>query len=145
MADENDTGATSEVLAMDAPAAVPAVKKQRAPRRSKVAMEAALSASSATATVKLPKARKKRDAQVDAAPAVVETPDVTKIIKKAAIKGTGKPEAVVQAEAPATAPVTAADEMADLIQLEEENKQLRKALAEKLRAENADLRNRLGV
>jgi hypothetical protein len=39
---------------------------------------------------------------------------------------------------------TAADEMTDLLQLEEENQQLRKLLAEKLRAENADLRKRLG-
>ncbi|AHK47191.1 putative SyrB-like regulator (plasmid) [Ensifer adhaerens OV14] len=37
------------------------------------------------------------------------------------------------------------DEMADLIQLEEENKRLRKTLADKLRAENADLRKRLGL
>jgi hypothetical protein len=35
--------------------------------------------------------------------------------------------------------------MGDLLQLEEENKQLRKTLAEKLRTENADLRKRLGV
>jgi hypothetical protein len=35
--------------------------------------------------------------------------------------------------------------MVDLIQLEEENKRLRAALAEKLRAENADLRKRLGL
>ncbi|MBB3979756.1 cell division protein ZapA (FtsZ GTPase activity inhibitor) [Rhizobium azooxidifex] len=34
--------------------------------------------------------------------------------------------------------------MADLLQLEEENRNLRKQLAEKLRAENADLRKRLG-
>jgi hypothetical protein len=33
--------------------------------------------------------------------------------------------------------------MADLLQLEEENQRLRKLLAEKLRAENADLRKRL--
>jgi hypothetical protein len=39
---------------------------------------------------------------------------------------------------------TAADEMTDLLQLEEENQKLRKLLAEKLRAENADLRKRLG-
>jgi hypothetical protein len=38
----------------------------------------------------------------------------------------------------------AADEMTDLLQLEEENQKLRKLLAEKLRAENADLRKRLG-
>jgi putative transposase len=36
------------------------------------------------------------------------------------------------------------DEFADLMKLEEENKTLRKQLSEKLRAENADLRKRLG-
>lgn len=37
------------------------------------------------------------------------------------------------------------DELADLVQLEEENQRLRKRLAEKLRAENAELRKRLGL
>lgn len=37
------------------------------------------------------------------------------------------------------------DELAEFIQLEEENRRLRKLLAEKLRAENADLRKRLGM
>ncbi|UWU24267.1 hypothetical protein QA648_31520 (plasmid) [Rhizobium sp. CB3171] len=39
----------------------------------------------------------------------------------------------------------AIDELEDLIQLEEENKRLRKILAEKLRQENAELRKRLGL
>ncbi|WP_349644510.1 hypothetical protein [Rhizobium calliandrae] len=50
-----------------------------------------------------------------------------------------------QPEQAVTAPASARDEMADLIKLEEENKRLRKLLAEKLRAENADLRKRLGL
>jgi len=45
----------------------------------------------------------------------------------------------------APASVSARDDMADLIQLEEENSRLRKTLAEKLRSENADLRKRLGL
>jgi putative transposase len=36
------------------------------------------------------------------------------------------------------------DEIVDLMKLEEENKTLCKQLSEKLRAENADLRKRLG-
>lgn len=47
-----------------------------------------------------------------------------------------------------TATTTAApvlDDIADLLQLEEENARLRKALAEKLRAENAELHKRLGL
>jgi cell shape-determining protein MreC len=46
------------------------------------------------------------------------------------------------AATPSTAVV---DEFADLLQLEEENQRLRKQLAEKLRAENADLRKRLNL
>lgn len=42
-------------------------------------------------------------------------------------------------------PIQGDDELAEFIQLEEENRRLRKLLAEKLRAENADLRRRLGV
>ena len=38
----------------------------------------------------------------------------------------------------------AAKELAEGVALEEENKALRKALSEKLRAENADLRKKLG-
>lgn len=41
--------------------------------------------------------------------------------------------------------VTGDDEMAEFLQLEEENRSLRKQLSEKLRAENADLRKRLGL
>ena len=40
-------------------------------------------------------------------------------------------------------PASAGDEMADLLQLEEENQRLRKLLAENLRSENADLRKKL--
>jgi len=37
------------------------------------------------------------------------------------------------------------DDLAGLLQLEEENQRLRKLLAEKLRAENAELRKRLNL
>jgi hypothetical protein len=145
MADDKDTGATSAVLA-PVPAEVPVVKKQRAPRRSKAEIEATLSTS--PTTVKSPTVRKKRAAPVEAAPAVVKTP-VAKTAKVTGAKGPGKTKAVSPAKAPAKAPtkskVTASDGIADLIQLEEENKKLRKALADKLRSENADLRKRLGA
>lgn len=49
------------------------------------------------------------------------------------------------AMATAEKPAVAIDEMAELRQLEEDNKRLRKALAAKLRTENAELRKRLGV
>jgi len=37
------------------------------------------------------------------------------------------------------------DDLADLLQLEEDNQRLRKSPPEKLRAENASLRDRLGL
>jgi putative transposase len=141
MADENEKGATSEVVTTDTPKEVPAPKKQRAPRRLKTAAEATASEPSATSVKSAKGLRKKRVTQVEATPAVVKIPAPA----KGRIKGPRKAKSVAQAEVPKMAPVTAGDEMADLIQLEEENKRLRAALAEKLRAENADLRKRLGV
>ncbi|UWU25991.1 transposase (plasmid) [Rhizobium sp. CB3060] len=44
-----------------------------------------------------------------------------------------------------TVSVSVDDELDEFIQLEEENRRLRKLLSEKLRAENADLRKRLGM
>ncbi|QFI69477.1 hypothetical protein EKH55_4603 [Sinorhizobium alkalisoli] len=58
-------------------------------------------------------------------------------------KGAAKP--VEQKDTKSTKPLPAGDDLADLVQLEEENQRLRKLLAEKLRAENADLRKRLGL
>lgn len=54
------------------------------------------------------------------------------------------PRVAAVSSAPVATSVDVIDDIADLIKLEEENKQLRKELSEKLRAENADLRKRLG-
>lgn len=43
------------------------------------------------------------------------------------------------------APVFESDELKDLLALEEENKRLKKMLAERLRKENAELKNKLGI
>ncbi|CAN7729488.1 transposase [Rhizobium leguminosarum] len=73
---------------------------------------------------------------------------------KDAVKGAGISDQTYYQWKKATAqPVTKAlavsvsvdDEFAEFIQLEEENRRLRKLLSEKLRAENADLRKRLGM
>lgn len=45
----------------------------------------------------------------------------------------------------ATSSTSTGDDFADLMQLEDENKQLRKMLADKLRGENADLKKKLGI
>lgn len=55
-----------------------------------------------------------------------------------------KAVAVTTTEEPAST-ATFDDELAEFTQLEEENRRLRKLLAEKLRAENAALRKRLGI
>jgi hypothetical protein len=136
MADENETGAQIDVAATEAPTEAPPSKKQRAPRRSKAEIDAA-------AIAKSPNVRQKRAAQAEVTPASAQA-TVPAATKKSVAKGRATAKSVSPAAAP-TAPVTAIDEMADLFQLEEDNKKLRQALAEKLRAENADLRKRLGV
>ena len=45
----------------------------------------------------------------------------------------------------AAAPAFESDELKDLVALEEENKRLKKMLAERLRKENAELKNKLGL
>jgi hypothetical protein len=131
MADENNTMTEADTPAVVAPD-VP--KKERKPRARKAAPETvttAVSAQPATAsTAGNPK--RGRKPRSDQGPASA---------KRAPVKRA--PKAAVQA---ATTPsVAAVDEFADLLQLEEENQRLRKLLAEKLRAENADLRKRLNL
>ena len=134
MADETNT-VEGEAAATASSAAAP--KKQRAPRRAK----AALNSGAAEATASPAKAAKERKKRAPKAAVSVAKTD-----KPVAVSGR-KPRADAKPvkEASATAPASAADEMADLLQLEEENKRLRRTLAEKLRAENADLRKRLGL
>jgi len=131
MADDNNTMTDADTPA----AAAPAPKKQRKPRAKKAAAEtasAAVSAQPATASnaaAEKPKRGRKAKSEEGATSA-----------KRAPVKRA--PKAVQAATAPS---VAAADEFADLLQLEEENQRLRKLLAEKLRAENADLRKRLNL
>ncbi|WP_412065903.1 transcriptional regulator [Rhizobium sp. SYY.PMSO] len=138
MADETTEGVNTENLNAEAATTVTEPKKQRAARSPKPATIAAAADEAAAgepATAAAGKPRKQRrlskgkSATTEAKPA-----------KKAPT-----PRASAAPAAAGVAPVTAADEMADLLQLEEENRALRKQLAEKLRAENADLRKRLGV
>lgn len=135
MADENDTTTIN-----DAPASVDAAidvpKKQRKPRAKKAAPETASvevavePAASTTAGKRGKQTRGRKPKPIDDASSVKRVP-----VKRA-------PKVV---QAVTAAPTAAIDEMADLLQLEEENQRLRKLLAEKLRAENADLRKRLNL
>ncbi|EPE96483.1 hypothetical protein [Rhizobium grahamii] len=143
MADENNTGSPSDGGTTAAPTDVAPQKKQRGPRK-KAAIEVT---GAATPLAKSPKGtRRKRGEQVgEAKPASVETSVAAKDKSGAAVKGPRKYGSAKQGRQPGTVSASASDEFADLIQLEEENKKLRKSLAEKLRSENADLRKRLGL
>lgn len=137
MADENDTitdtnAPASVVAALDAP------KKQRKPRTKKAAPEtASLTVASEPADVSATPAGKRGKQTRGRKPksSVAENKTESAPLKR------GR-KAVRTA---AAAPISASDEMADLLQLEEENQRLRKLLAEKLRLENADLRKKLNL
>jgi putative transposase len=134
MADENETSPAIEGAEASAVPA-PEQKKQRKPRQKKIVAEAAAPVS--PPVVKSP--RKKRvPKSVDTA--IANTPAVSE-----SKPGKGrKPGPQLKAAIPLPAAETPSDEMGDLIALEAENKRLRQALSEKLRAENADLRKKLG-
>ncbi|MBX4865331.1 transcriptional regulator [Rhizobium bangladeshense] len=131
MADETDTATSADVPTVVETPIAP--KKQRKPRAKKAA---ALETASADTTAE--------PAALAGAGGVKRRGRKTKVVEAAASAKRAPvrraPKAVQTAPA---APMTAIDEMADLLQLEEENQRLRKLLAEKLRAENADLRKRL--
>ncbi|MBX5020965.1 transcriptional regulator [Rhizobium lentis] len=127
MADENNTMINADTPAAAAP---DVAKKVRKPRAKKAVSEAAAAvvsvqpAAAASATAGRQKRGRKAKSDEGATNA-----------RRAPIKRA--PRAVQAATAPS--------EFADLLQLEEENQGLRKLLAEKLRAENADLRKRLNL
>lgn len=130
MADETDTTTKA-----DGPTVVEtptAPKKQRKPRVKKAA---ALEISSADATA---------EPALAGAETVKRRGRKAKVIEAApGAKRSRVSRAPKTVQTASLAPTTAIDEMADLLQLEEENQRLRKLLAKKLRAENADLRKRL--
>ncbi|KSV68943.1 hypothetical protein N183_30515 [Sinorhizobium sp. Sb3] len=134
MADENETHTTETAT----PAEIAPPTKRRSRQPNKVALKATEEPSKAHSG-KPGRGRRKNAAKLTNGLASVES--VTKVKAKTA-KGDGKTQASKQTTQSA-APTL--DDIADLLQLEEENARLRKSLAEKLRAENADLRKRLGL
>jgi hypothetical protein len=134
MADEIDTITTTDAATIVETPVAP--KKQRKPRANK-AMRAAPA-----------------DAAAAAEPTIATTDGAEKQKRGRKAKlvdnvGTAKRAPVKRAQkavhAGLAAPAVPIDKMADLLQLEEENQRLRKLLAERLRAENADLRKRLNL
>jgi hypothetical protein len=139
MADENDTIVNADTTASadavpnaDVPAAVeaePAPKKQRKPRMKKASSD--MAGADTAVGPDGGNGPKKRGRKPKALGGAAST-------KREPVKRARKNEQAAAVEA-----TSADDEMADLLQLEEENQRLRKLLAEKLRAENADLRKKL--
>ncbi|WP_142523144.1 transcriptional regulator [Pseudorhizobium endolithicum] len=139
MADEHDMAANADTTAnadalpnADVPAAVraeSAPKKQRKPRMKKASsdMTGADTAVGLDGSQGVKRRGRKPKTLGGAAASTLEP-----------VRRSSKYE-----EAAAVEATSAGDEMADLLQLEEENQRLRKLLAEKLRAENADLRKKL--
>ncbi|MHA4735403.1 SyrB-like regulator [Ensifer adhaerens] len=124
------------VVETAAPADAPAPKKRGV---KKVASDATMAEASVAAASK--RGRKRKETSIEVKAASQATPAV-KARANAVTKGPGK-RTTSKPSAAAFVPVL--DEIAGLLQLEEENARLRKALADKLRTENADLRKRLGL
>lgn len=136
MADDNNI---ETVETTTTPAEITPPKKRRGLKPKNVAAEATAEAPK-EGGVKTRRGRRKKSAA--SAEGVTSVATGGKTSAKNSAKGAGRTRAPKQTTA-AAAPVL--DDIADLLQLEEENARLRKALAEKLRAENADLRKRLGL
>ena len=64
---------------------------------------------------------------------------------KSAVKQAGISEPTYYQWKKAAAPAPAGDELTDLLALEKENKRLKSMLAERLRKENAELKQKLGI
>ncbi len=128
--DMDDVTNPTETIEVGPTLAEPKEKKTRGPRKAKaVAGMAAATSVSAPAT-KARGRRKKTDVSFSPAPI-------------AAAKS-GKALPGKRGPRKAGAELVVSDEFADLLKLEDENQKLRKALADKLRIENADLRKKLG-
>lgn len=136
MADEINAAPTSDA----APANAPKENKTRAPRKSKTIAEVAAS-TSVSATAKKTRGRRKNTEEGDVIASA--TPVAAK--KVASAKLAQKTQPAKRGPRKAEAAMPASDDFADLLKLEEENQKLRKALSDKLRAENADLRRKLGM
>ncbi|MDK1494398.1 transposase [Sinorhizobium sp. 7-81] len=146
MADESNAGPVTADPEAVTEVKVPTAKKPKSPRRQKAAAEPAPS--------KAAKPRRYSEQERNEKLKLIETQvNEGKSTLKDAIKSAGISEQTYYqwkrtakpVEQQAEGSVPTGDELADLVQLEAENQRLRKLLAEKLRAENAELRKRLGL
>ncbi|RTM10921.1 MAG: transcriptional regulator [Hyphomicrobiales bacterium] len=155
MADPQQTEASQALTEAPAKAEPVAAKKKAArqkpaakaqPKRSaaKEAARAAISEPISPAPVKAPrkiyseKERTQKLAQIEKAIAGGAS-------SKSAVSQAGISEQTYYQWKKAAAPASERDELKDLVALEEENKRLKKMLAEHLRKENEELKSRLGL
>jgi len=136
MPDELPAIPTTPPALAPSPATSTEPKKTRAPRRSKEEIAADLAAK------KNAKGGLTRKEETPAVPAA--TPVAKSVAKTTKPQSAPKAAAKIVQKSP-VAVAAPSDDFADLMQLEAENQKLRKSLAEKLRAENADLRKKLGL
>lgn len=155
MADE-DVQVPADVTATTEPEQTALAPQKKAPRSKKASAEKASAPAPAAAK---PKTRGLTDQEKQARIAQIENDVAGGATLKDAVKKIGisdqtyyqwKKAVAKPAVAPAASKTTdklisADDEIAEFLALEEENRRLRKLVSEKLRAENADLRKRLGM
>ncbi|WP_339073333.1 transposase [Sinorhizobium meliloti] len=150
MADESNAGPVDAAVATDAEVKAPTAKK----RRSRPPRKAA--SGPAQSTPPTAKRRGYREQERSEKLKQIETQVSGGSTLKDAIRSAGISEqtyyhwksAAKPGEQKGTKnlkPLPAGDELAALVELDEENQRLRKLLAEKLRAENAELREKLGL
>jgi len=131
----------ANVNSSDSAASAPKVKKTRAPRRAKAAAET----SSATVVSTPVKRTRGPGRKSKTATAPIEAKATEKSAKPAKAAAGTKGQGVKRGPRKVAAASVTNDGFAELVQLEEENQKLRKALSDKLRSENADLRRKLGI
>lgn len=155
MADENNVEPVTVVAGTDPEVKASTATKQRLSRRQKIPVKPVRAAPPAVAPSPQPSRAKSYSAEERVAKLKVIGEQVGEGIStlRDAVKAAGISEQTYynwkrtanSIERTDTRPLVADDELADLFQLEQENVRLRKILAEKLRAENAQLRRRLGL
>jgi len=155
MADE-DVQAPADVTATTEPEQTAPARQKKSPRPKKAVAE---KASASAPVVARPKTRGLTDQEKQDRVSQIEKDVADGTTLKDAVKSVGisdqtyyqwkkavaKPAVSPPAPKASVKPVSADDEIAEFIALEEENRRLRKLVSEKLRAENADLRKRLGM
>ncbi|MCW1750233.1 MULTISPECIES: transposase [Rhizobium] len=152
MADEENLEQPQPLTVTDTDATAPAPKKGTSPANGKSGTLRTKAKKAEPASGKA-KSRRYSDTERAEKLAQIETRASEGETLKAAIKEAGISEqtfyqwkrAAGAAEEPRAKAEASVDTLADLVALEEENMRLRVQLAEKLRAENAELRKRLGL